>query len=53
MSYAGLGNFGGDALGGGLAILVEVLATKNMSHGHRYAARVVCMDVQSRVLTYL
>lgn len=30
MSYAGLGNFGGDALGGGLAILVEVLASRNL-----------------------
>ena len=27
MSYGGLGNFAGDALGGGLAILVQKLAT--------------------------
>lgn len=35
MSYGGLGNFGGDALGGSLAILVEVLATKYLKkHVH-------------------
>lgn len=31
MSYGGLGNFGGDALGGCLAILIEVLARKHLS----------------------
>ncbi|KAJ8118501.1 hypothetical protein OPT61_g532 [Boeremia exigua] len=31
MSYGGLGNFGGDALGGCLAILIEVLAKKHLS----------------------
>lgn len=30
MSYGGLGNFGGDAVGGCLAILVEVLAKKHL-----------------------
>lgn len=31
MSFAGLGNFGGDALGGAFAILVEVLATRALA----------------------
>lgn len=30
MSYAGLGNFGGDVLGGGLAILVQKLAEQHL-----------------------
>lgn len=30
MSYAGLGNFGGDALGGGLGLVMQVLASKSM-----------------------
>lgn len=30
MSYGGTGNFGGDALGGCLAILIEVLAKKHL-----------------------
>lgn len=30
MSYAGLGNFGGDVLGGGLAILVQKLAKQHL-----------------------
>lgn len=31
MSYGGLGNFAGDVLGGGLAILVQKLATEHMA----------------------
>lgn len=31
MSYGGLGNFAGDALGGGLAILVQKLATEHLA----------------------
>jgi hypothetical protein len=30
MSYGGLGNFGGDAVGGALAVVVQVLATKHL-----------------------
>ncbi|KUJ21138.1 uncharacterized protein LY89DRAFT_778754 [Mollisia scopiformis] len=30
MSYAGLGNFGGDALGGGLAVLLQQLVVKSI-----------------------
>lgn len=30
MSYAGLGNFGGDALGGGLGLVMQVLASRSL-----------------------
>lgn len=30
MSYAGLGNFGGDALGGALGLVIQVLASRSM-----------------------
>lgn len=30
MSYGGLGNFGGDAVGGALAVVVQILATKHL-----------------------
>ncbi|KAK6957564.1 hypothetical protein Daesc_000351 [Daldinia eschscholtzii] len=35
MSFAGLGNFGGDALGGALGVMVQQLATKHLTAGHR------------------
>ncbi|KAI1802050.1 hypothetical protein F4811DRAFT_425189 [Daldinia bambusicola] len=35
MSFAGLGNFGGDALGGALGVMVQQLATKRLAAGHR------------------
>ena len=33
MSYGGLGNFGGDAIGGGIAIAAEVLSIRNLARG--------------------
>lgn len=33
MSYAGLGNFGGDALGGALGIVMQTMATRSLTKG--------------------